>query len=135
MMRVRIEDYYCEKLREAAPSPGRLLGSHPHWWLDDVYSLVKEGRNSDAIDVLFDAIDDMFLDGEFERCNEALEAVRIELLNPTLIVAVLSVTLAAAEHLPYRETLFERSAERLAVIASEMDMDGLLSGLRGRGEV
>ena len=133
-MRDRFEDHCCENLREAVPGPRSLLGSHPHWWLDDVYSLVKKGRNDDAIDVLFDAIDDMLIAGEFVKCNDALEAVKLELLNPALIVSVMMITFAAAEHLPYRDTLFELSAERLSIIAPDTDSDDLLSGLRGGGE-
>ena len=48
-------------------------------WLQEIYQQVEEGKISRPLDILFNHIDTMFLDGEFERCNEILP--KIDLLS------------------------------------------------------
>lgn len=97
-------------------------------WLGDVYSLVARQRPDDAVDILFDHIDDLLLAGRFAHCDELLRAVDLARLDTNLIVAVLSITLMAAEHLPYRARFFERARRRLAILAPDR-VERLLSGL------
>jgi len=97
-------------------------------WLGDVYSLVDRKRPDEAVDILFDHVDDLLIAGQFTKCDELLQTIDLKRLDANLIVAVLSITLAAAEHLPYRERLLVRVKERLSIIASGR-VERLLSGL------
>ncbi len=98
-------------------------------WLGDVYSLVDQDRPDEAADILFDRIDDLLVDGQFGRCDELLRAIDLKRLDTHLIVALLSITRAAARHLPYRTRLFERAQERLSILAPDR-VERLLAGLR-----
>lgn len=100
----------------------------PHW-LGDVYSLVERNLPDEAVDILFDRIDDLLVTGQFARCDALLRAIDLKRLDSNLIVAVLSITLAAAEKLPYRARLLKRAEERLSAIAPDR-VERLLSGLR-----
>lgn len=98
-------------------------------WLDTVYSLVARGKPDDAIDVLFDRVDDLLIAGEFPRCNDLLHAVDLARLDIDLLVALLSITLRAAPHLPDRPWLVQRVEKRLREIAPDR-IEGLMRGLR-----
>ena len=98
-------------------------------WLDTVYSLVARGAPDDAIDVLFDHVDDLLITGEFRRCNDLLHAVDLARLDTDLLVALLSITLPAAPHLRDRPWLVQRVEKRLQEIAPDR-IEGLMRGLR-----
>ena len=95
-----------------------------------IYALVRTGPPDTAVDVLFEHVDELLDSGHFDRCNELLKKFDLKQLDTNLIVAVLAITLRAAKLLPYRDTLLERSKERLAVIAPGR-VDRLLGGLHG----
>ncbi len=98
-------------------------------WLAEVYSYSADGRNDDAIDLLFDHIDDLLLAGDFVAVNELVYAIDAKRLNTTTMLAALSITKAAADKLPNRASLLSR----IEAILRETEPDRfqrLLSGLR-----
>jgi hypothetical protein len=98
-------------------------------WLLEACRLELE-RPNDALDILFDHVDDMLLDGEFEQVNALIEQLDFEALGMgiDLVIGVLSITLAAAPLLPARAALYDRAVCRLEVL-SPGRVDRLLSGL------
>lgn len=98
-------------------------------WLEDMYCLVAKGDIDNALDVLFDKVDDLLLAGSFEECNRLLPLIDVGRLDTHLLVSVLSITKAASGLLPARQQLVRRVEERLAVIAPER-VERLLGGLR-----
>ena len=98
-------------------------------WLDEVYSLTARGEIDSAIDVLFDHVDDLLLEGDFSTCNELLIAVDLKRLDTNLLIAILSITLSASEKLPNRTLLVSRVEKRLAELAPER-LHSLMDGLR-----
>ena len=98
-------------------------------WLNDVYSLVAADGPDDAIDVLFNNIDDMLLAGDFARCDDLLMVIDPKRLDTNLLVAALSITKAAAEKLPTRARFVQRVERRVGELAPER-LESLLSGLR-----
>ncbi|NOY25060.1 MAG: TIGR04255 family protein [Oligoflexia bacterium] len=98
-------------------------------WLDDVYSAVATSRPDDAVDLLFDPIDDMLLAGEETRADDLLLTIEVKRLDITAMLAVLAVTRPASVALINRAGFLGRVKRRLQQVAPER-MESLLSGLR-----
>ena len=111
-----------EAIRQPAPPPNAL------GWLDELYALVERERTDDAVDLLFENVDELLSAGRFDRCDEILRTIDLNRLDTHLTVALLSITLAARGQLPYRVRLMEHARARLSVLAPER-VDRLLSGL------
>ncbi len=91
-------------------------------WLTAVYRLVKKGESNDgAIDIVYDRIDDLHREGEFDQVDEILQRVDLDQLNSTLMVAFLCITKLASErgHLPYRPTFVKRIVARMESMGIE----------------
>jgi tetratricopeptide (TPR) repeat protein len=98
-------------------------------WLLEVYSLVSQARREAAIDLVFERIDALLREGRFDSCDEVLRAVDTRRLSTSLMVAFLSITLAAKDELKSRAALVDRIEARLGDVEPER-LEGLLSGLR-----
>lgn len=94
-------------------------------WLAEVYKLTGESRYDQAIDVLFENVDDLGLDA----CDRFLRVVDLNRLEAHLLVGVLSITLSRAADLPYRPKVVELVERRLQEIAPER-VARLMNGLR-----
>ena len=82
-------------------------------WLYDIYALCEAGSTDTAIDVLFKNIDSMSRNGEFEECDRLLLEIDLDKLNTSLMVALLSITLAAKNQLPQRVQVIAAIKSRL----------------------
>lgn len=82
-------------------------------YIERIYTLVATGEVDDALDVLIDHFDDLFLAGGWSRCDEDLRLIDLDRLDITLLVGVLAATLCAKAHLPYRATLLPLIRDRL----------------------
>jgi len=85
-----------------------------------------------AIDVVFNTIDDLLLAGEFDSVNQMLQDLiefGVERLSDTLIVAFLTITLAAKSKLPARQPLFDKIEKHFEKTHSNEDVFKLLQGL------
>jgi tetratricopeptide (TPR) repeat protein len=98
-------------------------------WLLEVYSLVLEERREDATDLVFEKIDELLQGAEFDRCDEILRRLDVHRLSTSLMVAFLSITLAAKSELGARAALVDRIEARLREIEPSR-LEGLLTGLR-----
>lgn len=82
-------------------------------WIEEMYALVAAGETDDAIDVLFDAVDDACLEGRFDDVDVWCESIDVTKLGPDLLVAVLCITHAPKPYLSKRAALFARIHDRL----------------------
>lgn len=96
-------------------------------WLYDLYALVQEEEIDDAIDLLFDQVDDLLLAGDFEECNNLLLSIDVKMLDVNLLVALLTITYPAKDELRDRGSVVRRIAKRLRALAPER-AEGLLRG-------
>lgn len=96
--------------------------------LTDLYSLVARGRPDDAIDILFQNVDELLTRGDFAGCDELLRVVDLNHLDTNLVVALLSITAGASAHLRERGAVFARAKEVLLKL-SPSRADRLLDGL------
>ena len=85
--------------------------------LDAMYQFVEEGRTAAALDVLFNHIDDMLCDGDFQKCDDVIQRIDLERLDTNLLVGVLSITLAAREKLSRRAQVVQAIRKRLEILA------------------
>lgn len=109
---------------EEVGSPAADMG-----WLDRVYSLVASGETDDAVDLIFDFVDDRLLEGDAARVDDLLVTTDVKRLDTTLMLAVLSITKPASDQLCNRAAFLRRVEARLRLEEPER-MERLLSGLR-----
>lgn len=113
-------DATLEIIRRREESAGR--------WLDDVYSLVDQGKSEQAVDLLYEHVDDLLLAEDFKRCDALLQTVDLKRLDSNLMVSLLTMTAPAKAALPYRASLLQRARKALETIAPGR-ADRLLMGL------
>ena len=87
--------------------------------LHSVYKLVLEKSTDEAVDVLFKHVDELLTEEQFEQCNAFLQEVNLQRLDTNLVVALISVTRAAKEKLPYRTAFLACAEARLIQLAPE----------------
>lgn len=109
-----------------APRP-KWPGEEP--WVLQMYDLVASKRLEEAIDLLYDNVDDMLLEGKMQECDDILQQIDIRRLDSYLMIGLLSITLSASEHLPHRKVLVEEIENYLRATEPER-ADALMKGLR-----
>lgn len=98
-------------------------------WLAEVYEAVAERRVRHAIDVLFERMDDLFLEGKFQEADRILSSVDVEKLDENLMVGFLTITFAAKEHLNNRDALYQHIEDKLRQTLTPGELSSLLQGL------
>lgn len=67
----------------------------------DIFDKIKSFKEQrEALDFLFDTVDDMLLDGKFEEVNELLKKAPLNEFSTTIQIGFVSITYAAKEKLP-----------------------------------
>jgi hypothetical protein len=98
-------------------------------WLVEVYEAVAEHRVRPAIDILFEHMDDLFLEGRFQEADKILSLVDVEKLDENLMVGFLTITSAAKDHLNNRDALYRQIEDRLGQKLTPGELNSLLQGL------
>lgn len=96
-----------------------------HDWLAESYAL----SGDDALDLIFERVDDALLAGEFDRVDAVLDAVKLDKLDSALVVGFLSVTRAAKSKLARRGVFVVRARARLLDLGCADRINQLMSGL------
>lgn len=91
-----------EILKQAIAHAGRLS------FVDVSQRLDKQDRTDEALDVVFDAIDDACLEGQFDLVDRALKQFKIEECSIGLLIGILTVTAAASSKLANRRKFRDR---------------------------
>lgn len=90
--------------------------------LGELQDLMRQARNEDArLDVLFQTFDDLHYRGEFQTADDLLKGLDPVDLGENLTVGVLTITFAAAKHLPSRVEFLQQ--------ASSVYPEGAVKGL------
>ncbi len=98
-------------------------------WVTQMYVLVACNELEDAIDLLYDNVGELLLAGKMSECDAILRTIDIHRLEGNLMVGILSITLAAREHLPHRKTLVAEIEEHFR-LTDPKNVEALMSGLR-----
>jgi len=77
-------------------------------WIDTFHAYAGTNQDEEAIDLLFEKIDDMLLDDQMAEVDRLLALFELEKLSINLLVGLLSITLSAREFLPSRPELVDR---------------------------
>jgi len=83
----------------------------------------------DQIDEIFDKVDDLFLAGKFAEADALLPGVDPAALDASLIVAWLTITMAARDKLKNRGDLVKRARAHFEKIEPADRVDNLFRGL------
>ena len=95
---------------------------------DDFLNFAVEDLD-ESVDVIFDHFDELLHSRNFREADKALDAVDVNRLDSSLMVALLTITRAAKYNLRRREELIRRIETKLRADAPDR-VDELLSGLR-----
>lgn len=94
----------------------------PNW-----FSLAENGKMEAALDCLFDEIEIMCINEEFEALDDLILDCPIS--PPTIAIGLLTMTLAAKPYLKNREALYNRIEEYFKKVCPDR-IEGLLIGLK-----
>lgn len=86
------------------PNPNNTY-EEPTIWLQKLYDFVANSKDDDAIDLLFDNIDDLLIDHRVDLCEKILKIIDLEKLNGNLLIGLLCVTKGAKDYLPSRNKI------------------------------
>ncbi len=98
--------------------------------LTRLYGLVGEQQTDAALDLLYDAVDQLLHERSFDACSRMLANLDVGRLNVDVMVGALSITLAAKSSLPERPALVERVERQLRQLLPENEIAANLEGLR-----
>jgi len=98
--------------------------------LAQIYELVASNKTDDAMDLLYDVVDDLLSSDSFSLCDRMLTNIELGRMNADLMIGALSITLPAKSSLPARTKFLERVEQELARTLLPGDVVELLRGLR-----
>lgn len=94
-------------------------------WVDELASM---DRVDDALDVLYQWVDDRLASGDTDGCETFLRAVRVDQAHPDVLVGILTTTLPL-EHLPARDALAKKIERKLVNERGKREAKAMLDGL------
>lgn len=98
--------------------------------LSKIYELVTSNRTDDAMDLLYDVVDELLSAHSFPICERMLTDIDLGRLNADLLIGALSITLPAKNALPARAQFLQRVEQHLARTLPAAQIAELLQGLR-----
>jgi type III restriction enzyme len=113
----------------------RTRNPRPPWKdpLEDFFPQLEErsraGKLDAALDLVFDTVDDMLLEGRFTQVNRLLECVPVAQLDPVILIGFLSITGAAREALHSRPALVAAVREALRERMTPEELERAMQGL------
>lgn len=97
--------------------------------LTKIYAGVEEGEIDQAMEILFDYVDDLMDRGDFAACDQLILSTDLTKLNTNLLVGLLSILHVARAELKHYELILVAIEARLEVIAPGR-VDRLMSGFK-----
>lgn len=96
-------------------------------FIEQAKELDKQGHTDEAIDLIYDKIDEMLLAGYFHDVDLLLSTLSVSDLSMDLLLSILMATLPAKKRLVERDRFF-KNVEQILRQRHEL-RDGLLIGL------
>ncbi len=123
-----------DDVAEVAPSSGR--APIEQFWessisrrcLADVERLTSVDDEDAALDVVYDVVDRLLLEGEFGQCDDMLDLVDVDSMTLSVALALCSITSPARHHLARRVRYVQRLRDRLRRTDPDR-MERLLAGI------
>lgn len=98
-------------------------------WISEVIRLSEIGKEDESLDVIFDNIDEMLLQGRFDDCDSAVSSILIRKFSNAQLITVLTATLPAKPKLGSRREIVRRIRSELSERTSPAVANALLRGL------
>ena len=99
-------------------------------FLKRLQELDKPATRDRAIDLINDRLDDLMLAGDFVQCDAIVREIDSEKLSAETLIAILTLTRAAAKHLPSRVNLFDKAQTRIATLLGRDRTQRILENLK-----
>lgn len=97
-------------------------------WMREVCNLLTEEKTTQALDILYDNIDNLLLEGEFDYVDGFLCKPPL-VMDTDLILGLLTITLSAKNKLPHRKSFYKEAigelVERVGWVEAQTEMEGL----------
>jgi len=97
-------------------------------WIERSIELQRAGEIEQALDVIFDNLDELLQSSKYEQCSFALASLPVGRLTDAQLLTALTATAPARHQLPGRKPFFSRVERTLT--ARGVDVERLLSGLQ-----
>lgn len=108
---------------------GRESTSEISAFLDTVYDFSRRGKEDHAIDVIFEYMNNLLVERQFEACDRILGEVDIARIPTVLMVSFLTITAAAKAKLKSRRRFYKLVERLVAKERGEKATQRLLDGL------
>jgi hypothetical protein len=102
-----------------------------HQNLERLYTLYAPESIDDALDFLYDILDDLLMREKYGECNHYLRDINLERLRGEILVGILTVTFSARAHLNERAAVFTRIRTKLGAEMPQAEVEATLRGLEG----
>lgn len=91
--------------------------------------LQKAGDIEISLDYVFNTIDDLLIEGQFDLCNSLLDNIEIKELDINILIGILTITSEFKEKLYIRESFFQKVQDFIYDIYSFEEAEQILAGL------
>ena len=98
-------------------------------FLNEVYQHCEAGRADDALDAIFDEVDELLDTGDTERLSLLLDTVDLTRLDIPAMLGFLSTTISIRLSLPSRKSYLEKVRNMISRSRSQEETAQLLHGL------
>lgn len=98
-------------------------------FLEEVYRHQESEPVGRSIDYIFKNINDWLLEERMDLVDGVLMEVDVNKLNADLLLSFLTITSAAADHLPERKDYYKRAQKRMTSLHGWFKAQCLLKGL------
>lgn len=112
--------------RLATQADRRNLSAAPAW-IEQSIEFEKSGKGEEALDVIFDNIDELLLSSKYKQCSSVLASLPVDRLSNAQLLTALTASSAARDRLSGRKVLYSRVEKILALRGT--DVSRLLLGL------
>jgi len=98
--------------------------------LNDLKKHTKNKHIDDQLDVIFNTIDDLIIDGKYSEINNMLWKLHGNDFNGDCMVGILTITFRVKHKLPYRSIVYQKTRKKLKKeLISEDKINKILKGL------
>lgn len=96
-------------------------------FVSNAKSTEDDGRVDDAIDIIYDGIDELLHNERFSECDSILEKIDVDVYSLDIILSLLTATLPVRSKLPSRKKLLKDIETKLRNTGQYKE--SILSGL------
>lgn len=98
---------------------------------NEEFDKLKSKENiEDALDFIFDTIEDMLVAGKTKLVNDAIDNINLSEMYPSVLLALLAITYFWEEHIPNRKYVLRYTQSKIRLEYPEDRATALLDGIK-----